>query len=72
MFIFCFPFVDVRIQTPLFQNFSYMLFESTNIRSTTQISIRFKPATLSGILFYVGYSDHSDTGDFMSIFLHNG
>lgn len=63
---------DVRIQTPLFQNFSYMLFQSTNIRSTTQISIRFKPATLSGILFYVGYSDHSDTGDFMSIFLHNG
>lgn len=63
---------DITIQRPLFQNFSYMLFEKTNVRSTTQITIRFKPETLSGILFYVGYNEQSVTGDFLSIFLHNG
>ncbi|RMX46707.1 hypothetical protein pdam_00015679 [Pocillopora damicornis] len=63
---------DIIIQTPRFQNFSYMMFAKTNIRSTTQITIRFKPETLDGILFYVSHEEQSTTGDFLSIILHNG
>lgn len=63
---------DVTIQTPLFQSFSYMRFESTNSRRTTQVTISFKPSRLHGILFYFGYHDNSDTGDFISIYLYNG
>ncbi|CAH3192107.1 unnamed protein product, partial [Porites evermanni] len=65
-------FVDITIQTPLFQNFSYMMFTKTNVRSSTQISIRFKPAVRNGILFYVAHDEQSITGDFLSIYLHNG
>ncbi|KAL9962211.1 hypothetical protein ACROYT_G031293 [Oculina patagonica] len=63
---------DISIQTPLFQNFSYMLFAKTDIRSSTQVTITFKPLALNGILFYVSYDDQSTTGDFLSIILHNG
>lgn len=63
---------DIIIQTPRFQNFSYMMFAKTYIRSTTQITIRFKPETLDGILFYVSHEEQSTTGDFLSIILHNG
>lgn len=63
---------DITIQTPLFQDFSFMRFQSTNIRKTSQISIRFKAGRVNGILFYSGYHDQSDKGDFLSIYLHNG
>ncbi|XP_015780346.1 PREDICTED: agrin-like [Acropora digitifera] len=49
-----------------------MRFQSTNIRKTSQITIRFKAGTVNGILFYSGYRDQSDKGDFLSIYLHNG
>ena len=49
-----------------------MMFTKTNVRSTTQITITFKPAVLSGILFYVARDEQSTTGDFLSIYLHNG
>lgn len=68
----CFLTADIIIQTPQFQNFSYMMFAKTNIRSTTQITIRFKTETLDGILFYVSHEEQSTTGDFLSIILHNG
>ena len=71
--LFCFLLiVDIIIQTPLFQNFSYMMFSKTNVRLTTQIKIRFKPETLDGILFYVSHEEQSTIGDFLSIILHNG
>lgn len=76
LYLVCFSvviyFLDITIQTPLFQNFSYMMFTKTNIRSSTQISIRFKPAVMNGILFYVAHDEQSITGDFLSIYLHNG
>ena len=65
-------FLDILIETPLFQNFSYMLFPKTYIRTNTRIKIKFKPLALNGILFYVSRDDQSTTGDFLSIILHNG
>ena len=65
-------FLDILIEKPLFQNFSYMLFPKPNVRANTQIKIKFKPLALNGILFYVSRDDQSTTGDFLSIILHNG
>ena len=65
-------FVDITIQTPFFQNFSYLAFRKTDIRTSTHINITFKPLALNGILFYVSYDDQTTTGDFLSIILHNG
>lgn len=72
MIVFFPPFLDILIETPLFQNFSYMLFPKTYVRTSTQITINFKPLALNGILFYVSRDDQSTTGDFLSIILHNG
>jgi len=49
-----------------------MMFPNTYIRSDTRITIKFKPLSLNGILFYVSRDDQSTKGDFMSIILHNG
>ena len=72
--LFLFPFVptDIAVQKPLFKDNSYIATPKTYIRMTTDITVHFKPAKDSGILFYTAFNDQSEQGDFLSLILNGG
>ena len=68
-----FSVLGITLAHPLkFEDYSFIAFKPIRINERTEITIRFKPTTSNGILFYVAWNLQSHSGDFLSITLHDG
>eukprot|EP00795_Rhopilema_esculentum_P008087 gene8087-14003_t len=62
----------INITQPFFKANSFMAFKSPNVKYLTKVNLRFKPAKLNGLLFYISENTDSTSGDFFTISLWNG